>query len=72
MQNLTIYLHKQFEQGKALAILGSNISAYNKLKEAKQLARKLDCVIVGRDCLGGLRFEIILNAPRSHKIKVTK
>jgi len=72
MQNLTIYLHKQFEHGKALAILGSNISAYNKLKEAKQLARKLDCVIVGRDCLGGLRFEINLNAPRSHQIKVTK
>jgi len=72
MQNLTIYLHKQYERGKALAILGSNMSAYNKLKEAKQLARKLDCVITGRDCLGGLRFEINLNAPRSHQIKVTK
>lgn len=72
MQNLTIYLHKQYEQGKALAILGSNMSAYNKLKEAKQLARKLDCVITGRDCLGGLRFEINLNAPRPHQVKVTK
>ena len=72
MQNLTIYLHKQYEHGRALAILGSNISAYNKLKEAKQLARKLDCVIIGRDCLGGLRFEINLNAPRPHQIKVTK
>ena len=48
------------------------MSAYNKLKEAKQLARKLGCVIVGRDCLGGLRFEINLNAPREHQIKVTK
>ena len=72
MQSLTIYLYKQFEHVQALAILGSNISAYNKLKEAKQLARKLDCIIVGRDCLGGLRFEINLNAPRSHQVKVTK
>lgn len=72
MQNLTIYLHKQYERGQALAILGSNVSSYNKLKEAKQLARKLDCVITGRDCLGGLRFEINLNAPRSHQVKVTK
>ena len=72
MQSLTIYLYKQFEHVQALAILGSNISAYNKLKETKQLARKLDCIIVGRDCLGGLRFEINLNAPRSHQVKVTK
>ncbi len=72
MQNLTIYLHKQYEHGQALAILGSNVSSYNKLKEAKQLARKLDCVITGRDCLGGLRFEINLNAPRQHQVKVTK
>lgn len=72
MQNLTIYLHKQYEHGKALAILGSNMSTYNKLKEAKQLARKLDCVITGRDCLGGLRFEINLNAPKQHQVKTTK
>ena len=71
MNNLTIYLHKQYEHGRALAILGSNMSAYNKLKEAKQLARKLDCVIVGRDCLGGLRFEINLNAPKQHQVKIT-
>jgi len=39
MNNLTIYLYKNYEHGQALAILGSNVSSYNKLKEAKQLAR---------------------------------
>tara|TARA_R100000951_G_scaffold88919_1_gene77066 strand:+ start:2291 stop:2509 length:219 start_codon:yes stop_codon:yes gene_type:complete len=72
MNNLTIYLYKNYGHGQALAILGSNVSSYNKLKEAKQLARKLDCVITGRDCLGGLRFEINLNAPKQHQVKTTK
>ena len=54
----TAYLYKAYDRKEPIAILGGNMSRHNQIKEAKEQCRKHDCLITGRDGLGGLLFII--------------
>ena len=54
----TVYLYRSYDRQKPLAILGANMSRHNQINEDKEQCQKHDCLITGRDGLGGLLFII--------------
>jgi len=59
---MTIYLFSGYDRHKPLTIL-CNLSRSGQLDEAKRLVKQHG-IVTGRDCLGGLRFEV--RSPAHH------
>ena len=53
---MTIYLFSGYDRHKPLSIC-CNLSRSKQIEEAKRLSKQHG-IVTGRDCLGGLRFEV--------------